>query len=319
MKLDGELVASLKTARVFKDNTQQINSIDFSPNGELCVTSGNDELINVYNCVDGSREKQLPAKKYGVNMIRFTHDSKSVIHASNVEWSDDIRYLSLHDLKYMRYFKGHRRPVTSLAMSPVSDHFTSASLDGTIRFWDLRASQCQGVIRPGAKRSVVAYDPQGSVFAAGFGDSTIKLYDVQNYDKGPFATFPHLINKRGGASTEWSTLKFSPCGNYILAGTTDGNLFLVDAYEGTVLQHYAGVQQSNSRMPIEASFTPDAQFVLSGSEAGMVYAWDRQDGGSPTVLAAHSSPVSCVKWNPKKMLMASACCSLAFWLPSKSK
>jgi len=317
MKLDGEVIGSLKTARVFKDNTQLINSIDFSPNGELCVTSGNDELISVYNCNDGSREKQLPAKKYGVNLIRFTHDSKSVIHASNVEWSDDIRYLSLHDLKYMRYFKGHRKPVTSLAMSPVSDHFTSASLDGTVRFWDLRASQCQGVIRPGAKRSVVAYDPQGSVFACGFDDNTIKLYDVQNYDKGPFATFN--IQARGAPHTEWSTLTFSPCGNFILGGTLDGALFLVDAFDGRVLQHYGGTQKSSTRMPIEATFTPDAQFVLSGSEEGVVYAWEAQAGGAPTVLAAHNSPVSCVKWNPKKMMMASACCSLAFWLPSKLK
>merc|ERR1711907_614080 len=120
MKLDGEVLQSMQTARVFADNTQRINAIDFSSNGEHCVTSANDQLISLYNCVDGSLEKQLPAKKYGASQIRFTHDSKSVIHASNVEWSDDIRYLSLHDLRYLRYFKGHRKPVVSIAISPVS-------------------------------------------------------------------------------------------------------------------------------------------------------------------------------------------------------
>ena len=107
MKLDGEVLSSMRTARVFADNTNRINAIDFSSNGELCVTSANDQvsahpgelltgrwqLISVYNCVDGSQEKQLPAKKYGASQIRFTHDNKSVIHASNVEWSDDIRML----------------------------------------------------------------------------------------------------------------------------------------------------------------------------------------------------------------------------------
>jgi len=318
MKLDGEVLSSMRTARVFADNTNRINAIDFSSNGELCVTSANDQLISVYNCVDGSQEKQLPAKKYGASQIRFTHDNKSVIHASNVEWSDDIRYLSLHDLRYLRYFKGHRKAVVSMAMSPASDHFTSGSLDGTVRFWDVRVPQCQGLIRTRARRPVVAYDPAGAVFAAGVGENTVKLYDVRNVSQGPFATFNQIIPNTQ-PEVQWSQLTFSPDGNYILAATLDGQLLLIDAYQpGHVVQRYAGHQNSNN-LALEACFSADAQYVLSGSEDGVVYAWNTLEGGTPHKLIGHQSVVQCVRWNPKKMMLASGCCSLAFWLPTLKK
>ena len=88
--------------------------------------------------------------------------------------------------------------VVSMVMNPATDAFASASLDGTVRFWDLRANQCQvpkfrldltvhqcgpqGFIRSEG-RPVVAYDSGGAVFAGGFDKNAIKLYDVRFYDK----------------------------------------------------------------------------------------------------------------------------------------
>ena len=34
---------------------------------------------------------------------------------------DTIRYLSLHDNKYLRYFIGHTKTVVCLSMSPLDD------------------------------------------------------------------------------------------------------------------------------------------------------------------------------------------------------
>lgn len=66
--------------------------------------------------------------------------------------ADTIRYLSLHDNKYLRYFKGHKSRVTSLCMSPEDDTFMSASEDKTVRLWDLRSTNAQVCHRDGAAR-----------------------------------------------------------------------------------------------------------------------------------------------------------------------
>ena len=45
-----------------------------------------------------------------------------------------VRYLSMHDNKYMRYFRGHTEEITSLDISPNSDAFlTAAKVDPRIR------------------------------------------------------------------------------------------------------------------------------------------------------------------------------------------
>merc|ERR1711934_890626 len=121
-------------------------------------------------------------------MVRFTHDKDSVIYASSTDWDHAVRYLDLRSFQYLRAFKGHRKKVVSMAMNPVNDGFATASLDSTIRFWDLRSNQCQGLIRSNG-RPAVAFDTGGAVFAGGFDQNIIKLYDVRAYDKGPFANF----------------------------------------------------------------------------------------------------------------------------------
>lgn len=48
-----------------------------------------------------------------------------------------LRYLSIHDNRYLRYFKGHEQRVLSLSMSPKSDQFMST---GAVRYhatWEL--------------------------------------------------------------------------------------------------------------------------------------------------------------------------------------
>lgn len=61
----------------------------------------------------------------------------NVIHGNAVR----IRYHSLFDNKFLRYYTGHTNRVTSLVMHPSADAFMSASLDGTICIWDLRRSE----------------------------------------------------------------------------------------------------------------------------------------------------------------------------------
>lgn len=39
-----------------------------------------------------------------------------------------IRYLSLHDNRYLKFFPGHTKPVTALSMSAKSDHFISTGM-----------------------------------------------------------------------------------------------------------------------------------------------------------------------------------------------
>jgi len=67
-------------------------------------------------------------------------------------------------------------------MSPINDTFLSGSLDRTIRLWDLRSPNCQGLMHLNG-RPVVSFDPEGLIFAAGIDSRQLKLYDLRTFDK----------------------------------------------------------------------------------------------------------------------------------------
>ena len=76
----------------------------------------------------------------------------------------------------------HTCRVVNLMMSPINDTFLSGSLDRTIRLWDLRSPNCQGLMHLNGP-PVASFDPEGLIFAAGIDSRQLKLYDLRTFDK----------------------------------------------------------------------------------------------------------------------------------------
>jgi len=245
-----------------------------------------------------------------VDLIHFTQNKTNVVHASTKE-NDIIRYLNVEENNYIRYFRGHNKKVVTLCMNPTDDSFLSGSLDKSIRLWDIRSSYCQGFMSL-AGRPVAAFDPEGLIFAVGINSECVKLYDLRSFDKGPFSSFKFTVEK----DIEWTGLKFSPDGKTILISTNGSMIRLIDAFNGNSLQTFTG--HSNSKaIPLEASFSPDSQYVLSGATDGRVHIWNAENGTKICALKGdHQGPVRCFQFNPKSMMMASTCKNMVFWLPS---
>lgn len=315
MYLTENILTTFQVAKSFRDNSDRINSIDFSPKGDTMISSSDDDSIIIYDCDKGTLKRTLNSKKYGVDLIHYAHGgnnnvSNNVIHSSN-KIDDTIRYLSLHDNKYIRYFTGHTKKVVSLNMSPIDDTFLSGSLDKTIRLWDLRSPTCQGLMTLGG-RPVANFDPEGLIFSVGINSEHVKLYDLRSFDRGPFITFKLPQEK----DCDWTGLKFSPNGKMIMIYTNGNVIHLIDAFNGKLLYTLTG-HVNNKRLPIEASFSPDSQFVFSGSTDKRVYCWNADTGKRLAIFQTpeHQGPIQCVQFNPKMMMLATACQVMSFWIP----
>lgn len=322
MKLDLNLLRSMGIGKVFHHEEAGLpvraTSIDFDSKGDWMVTGSTDDSIRLYDVDSGNEKKVVYAQKHGASIVRMTHSPSAVLVAScNRGWDESIRYLSLHDNRYMRYFKGHSREVTSLEISPIYDGFLSASKDKTIRFWDLRSNVCQGIINcPGLP--TVAYGPEGLVFALAVmekGELNVKLYDARGSDKGPFMTC--LVKNIQTSEVVPMSLVFSLCGRYILLPSVNGELHLINSFDGKVERVLKGLTHTKQDCRIQACFSPDSQFVLSGSEDGKIHVWNTETGEPMTQLSGHheSHAVTCVQWNPRKMLFASSGLDTALWIP----
>ena len=158
MKLVDNVIRSMRVAKLYNDNQDQITNIHYSNDGMNIITSSEDDQIIIYDCEKGTQKRTLNSKKYGVDLIHFTQNKAHAVHASTKEndiirlvmnssllsliESLLIRYMSLNENKYIRYFGGHDKRVVTLAMNPADETFLSGSLDKSIRLWDLRSNHC---------------------------------------------------------------------------------------------------------------------------------------------------------------------------------
>ena len=306
------VIRSMRVAKLYKGSQDQITNIHYSNDGMNLITSSADDQIIIYDCEKGTQMRSLDSKKYGVDLIHFTQNKAHAVHAST-KGNDIIRYMSLAENKYIRNFGGHDKRVVTMAMNPADETFLSGSMDKSIRLWDFRSNHCQGLMKL-AGRPVAAFDPDGLIFAAGINSESVKLYDLRSFDKGPFSSFRLQADSK---EIEWTGLKFSPDGKSIVISTNGSVIKLIDSYNGSTLQSFTG-HLNSKQVPLEASFSPDSQFVTSGSSDGRIHIWNAENGQKVCVLNGdHKSPVQCVQFNPKYMMMASACSvSLSFWLPT---
>eukprot|EP00252_Welwitschia_mirabilis_P023786 TRINITY_DN6831_c0_g1_i1.p1 TRINITY_DN6831_c0_g1~~TRINITY_DN6831_c0_g1_i1.p1 ORF type:complete len:333 (-),score=76.90 TRINITY_DN6831_c0_g1_i1:388-1386(-) len=313
MELTEDVVRSMEIGAVYKDYNGKINSLDFHRTNNYLVTASDDESIRLFDTASATLQKTIYSKKYGVDLICFTHNATSVLYSSKNGWDESLRHLSLMDNRYYRYFKGHRDKVVSLCMSPDTEwFFMSGSLDHTVLLWDLRIEKCQGLIRVRGRPSV-AYDEQGLVFAICNEGGSIKLFDIRSYDKGPFDTF--IVD---GDDSEASGIKFSSDGRTMLLSTMNGSIHILDAYQGTKI-HSFSVEAVPDSGTLEASFTPDGKFVISGSGNGSIHAWNVSSGKEVACWENEGAIPAVVKWAPNQLMFASGSSVLSLWIPDLSK
>ncbi|PWA45242.1 transducin/WD40 repeat-like superfamily protein [Artemisia annua] len=270
----------------------KINALDFHRTADLMVTTAEDDSVRLYDIANGKLLKTTLHEKHGADRICFSHHPSSVICSStrNLDsGAEALRYLSMYDNRCLRYFKGHTERVVSLSTSPVDDRFMSGSLDHSVRIWDLRVNACQGIIRLQG-RPTVAYDQQGLLFAVSMEGGVIKLFDSRLYDKGPFDTF--LV---GDMAEIWD-IKFSNDAKSMLLTTKSNNIYVLDAYNGEKKCGFSVDASPNTT--IEATFTPDGQYVVSGSGDGTLNAW--------SIPTKSKVLLRGLKWAPRRVMFAAA-------------
>ena len=54
VRLTDAVIKTFRSTRVFHENTDRINSLDFSANGDTLISSSDDDSIVIYDCQTGS-------------------------------------------------------------------------------------------------------------------------------------------------------------------------------------------------------------------------------------------------------------------------
>lgn len=162
---------------------------------------------------------------------------------------------------------GHAGSVESVAVSPDGQTLASASVDNTIKLWEVVTGKLLRTIVRLDRVQTVAFSPDGLTLASGgtgfTGEDTIALWRVS--DGILLRTFT------GYRSTVYS-VAFSPDGRTLASASEDRTVKLWDAANGTLLYTLAG------HTDVVRSVAFNGLVVASGSWDRTVKLWNAADG-----------------------------------------
>ncbi|KAF8875039.1 quinon protein alcohol dehydrogenase-like superfamily [Infundibulicybe gibba] len=195
----------------------------------------------------------------------------------------------------------HPAPV---AYSPDGKSFASASLDHTLRIWDLDSGEAIGEPLSEHTDSVtgVTYSPDGRYFASASNDKTVRIWDSSNHLS--LAQLDHPDRVHG--------LAWSPNGAFIGTGCNDHIVRLWDVKTHSMTFQLTG--HINSIRSV--AFTPDSSGLVSGSDDMSIRIWDVATGTQVgDVLSGHTDYIHSIVICPdgRTIISGSQDHTIRFW------
>ena len=164
--------------------------------------------------------------------------------------------------------KGHTASVQGVAFSPDGQRLASASVDQTVKVWDVATGQ-QSLTLNGHTKEVwsVAFSPDGQQLASASYDQTIKVWDAVT---GQEALTLH------GHTNEVNSVAYSPNGQRLASASWDHTVKVWHVGTGHELLTLKGHTWS----VVSVAFSPDSQRLASASHDGTVKLWDARPAES---------------------------------------
>ncbi|CAK1583761.1 unnamed protein product [Parnassius mnemosyne] len=293
-----------------------VNAIEFSSNGELLVSGGDDRRVMVWQfgqaILDhGKPEPMKAVHQSNIFCLGITNDNQKIYSGGN----DDI--VIVHDLesKCPLEVLHHQRAVCSLSIDPFNERVVAtAGNDGRLLLFDTRHSVHESLIISRSRKAFhgVMFHPQqvGVLVSANARDG-VALWDLRS-TKHPVLRY---VGNNGTCQNSMS-VRFNSAGTHILAlrRRLAPVLYAVQSPE-PVAEFYHQDYYNSCTMKSCCFAGKGDQFVLSGSDDFNLYMWKIPDGDGGfdmvvepphIVLYGHRSIVNQVRYNPHYCLIASS-------------
>ncbi|CAD7941448.1 unnamed protein product [Amoebophrya sp. A25] len=256
MKLSqvGVLNPSLKGTKLMKQNRREgdvatelrpVQELQDSESAVTCIVFGQERLHRSYILL-------AAASKDGTVVIYRCYRTEmelSMLDASDFPKDDSDREGADHsNIAVHSRLVGHSRAITSIFFNLLEDQLVTTSIDKSVRFWSVETGEMLKVFTDSSPVPVATFLPfNPQVFVAANSNAVLRLVNVQN----------GMVMQKLKVETEVRALKFDDSGLFLLAGTKNGSIHVLEASDSATLKFRFKVQLARGGVTC-ITFVPSA-------------------------------------------------------------
>ncbi|XP_029112338.1 DDB1- and CUL4-associated factor 8-like [Scleropages formosus] len=301
-----------------------VNTLHFNPSGTRLASGSDDLRVILWDWARCRAELEFDSgHKSNVFQAKFLpHSGDSTLAMCARDGQIRVAELSATQrCKNTKRVAQHKGAAHRLALEPDSPcSFLSAGEDAVVFGIDLRLDRPSTklvVVKEGDRKvglySIFVNPANAHHFAVGGRDQYVRVYDQrkinENDNNGVMKKFcpSHLVSTEGKANI--TCLVYSHNGSEVLASYNDEDIYLFDNSHGDgadYIRRYKG-HRNNATVKGVNFYGPRSEFVVSGSDCGHIYLWEKNSARIVQFMEGdRGGVVNCLEPHPYLPVLATS-------------
>lgn len=253
-------VPGVTLKRILRGHTGEIYRIAWSPDGRFLASPSEDRAIRIWDVARGECVALLGGHNGEVYSVTWSPDGWRLASGSG---DKTVRIWDAETWKLLTVLEDQKSNIYSIAWNPKHDLLASGSQSADIGVWDLSGEKLFRHFK-GSKSWISSLvwsgDGQNLISGSGYGDNSIRLWDVNS---------GNVIRQMGSpGGTPFCIVWFSP--NNLAIGCDNGNVY-INVIDENLIEFV--VFEGHSSRVSSVSYHKGGLLASKGDD-GIVHIWD---------------------------------------------
>ena len=235
-----------------------INSLEFNPNGDLFVTSSADGTACVWKVSDGAKQFCATSPK-SVNAAVFSPDGKLIVTGDD---SGLVQVIRVSDQEVQYTFE-YGTVISDIDISGDGKQLAVTRADGKITLIDMTNGKRKYDLQAFGNLKIASFSPNGRYLAVGSTAGTVTLFNLVT----------GKIVSGARHKGEVLALVFSPDSRYLATGGADSYAVVARTLDGQEM--YRLLNEDAVR---DIAFAPDSKWFVTVSNDHRIRIWNTTNG-----------------------------------------